>query len=54
MQGDLGEWDCRGRFRFHSLLEFQLCDIMSSRLFLDIYDLFKMAFDYLWAVVDVF
>ena len=39
------------RLRFSSLIEFHLRDISRA---LDIYGLFKMVFDCLWVVVDVF
>ena len=53
MQGDRGELDSRGRLKFCTLLEFHLRDIVIS-LVSYIYDSFKMVFDCLLVVVDVF
>ena len=44
----------QGEVEVCSLLEFHLRDMLRSRLLLDSYGLFKMVFDCLWVVLDVF
>ena len=48
------EQDFMRRWRFCSILVFHVCDMLSSRLSLDIYALFKMVLDCLWVVVEIF